>query len=249
MRVSPRILFLLLALFLSVDGWAQPPDRDTVLRNLIESYGGERNLLKLDNMVQEWDMVALRSKRHGKDLRSIRMPGQLRVELRYPDKQETRILNGDIGHVIFDGRPAQVAEGHQHDAMRLQLMRLYSPLALWERRESLTLTVEGAHCALSLVENGLRADYLVDTQNWRIDKVVGTLAVHGQQMRFLTEYSEFAIVDGVLMHHRENKFAGGVNTAILQLREVTLGAALDSDRFLPGQTEEQAKEAEEVNQL
>ena len=56
--------------------------------------------------------------------------------------------------------------------------------------------------------------------------------MHGTEMRFLTEYSDFAIVDGVLMHHTENKFAGGVNTAILQLRELRLDAGLTPEHFL-----------------
>jgi len=232
MQFLHRNVLLPVALLLSQGVWAQPLDRDTVLANLIDSYGGESNLRKLDSMTQEWDMVALRGSRHGKDLRSIRMPGQLRVELSYPDTRETRVLNGDASHVLFDDRPAQSARKPQHDAMRLQLMRLYSPLALSERRESLTLTVEGDYCALSLTEEGLRADYLVNTENWRIEKVVGTLTVNGAQMRFLTEYSDFAFVDGVLVHRKENKFAGNVNTAVLSLREVTLDASLDEGRFL-----------------
>jgi len=233
MKAAFGVVFLLFVILLSHDGTAQPLDRDTVLTNLIESYGGERNLRKLDSMVQEWDMVALMGNRHGKDLRSIRLPGQLRVELRYPDKREIRVLNGNASHVLFDDRPAQSARKPQHDAMRLQLMRLYSPLALRERRESLSVTIDGEYCALSLIEEGLRADYLVNTNNWRIEKVVGTLAVNGTSMRFLTEYSDFAPVDGVLVHQKENKYAGGVNTAVLTLREVTLDADLDEARFLP----------------
>jgi len=233
MKASFGIVFLLFVILLPHDARAEPLDRDTVLTNLIESYGGERNLRKLDSMVQEWDMVAIMGNRHGKDLRSVRMPGRLRVELRYPDKREIRVLNGNASHVLFDDRPAQVAEAPQRSAMRLQLMRLYSPLALWERRESLSVTVEGDLCALSLTEDGLRADYLIDTENWRIDKVVGTLNINGGEMRFLTEYSDFAFVDGVLVHQKENKFAGGVNTAVLTLREVTLDADLDEARFLP----------------
>jgi len=233
MKSLCRSVLLLVALLLSQGIWAQPLDRDTVLVNLIDSYGGESKLRKLDSMVQEWDMVALRGSRHGKDLRSIRMPGQLRVELRYPEKREIRVLNGNASHVLFDDRPAQSTRKPQHDAMRLQLMRLYSPLVLWEQRESLIMTIEGEYCALSLIEEGLRADYLVNTENWRIEKVVGTLTVNGAQMRFLTEYSDFAFVDGVLVHRKENKFAGNVNTAVLQLRNVTLAADLDSEQFLP----------------
>ena len=175
----------------------------------------------------------MRGNRHGIDVRSIQMPRQLRVELTYPDKQETRILNGDESHVLFDDEPARAAGQHQSDAMRLQLMRLYSPLTLRDKIDSLTLILEGRNCALSLVENGLRADYLVNMDTWRIEKVVGTLTVNGTEMRFRTDYSDFEFVDGVLVHRKESKFAGGVHTAILQLHRVTLDADLGSGLFLP----------------
>jgi hypothetical protein len=37
----------------------------------------------------------------------------------------------------------------------------------------------------------------------------------------------------VLLHERENKYAGGVNTAVLQLRRLTLDAKLPDTRFMP----------------
>ena len=128
------------------------------------------------------------------------MPGQLRVELTYPDRKETRVLNQADSDVIFGDRPAAIATAAQRDAMRLQLMRLYSPLHLRDRRDSVSLTLDGEYCALSLQEGGLRSDYLVD---------------------------------GVLMHQKENKFAGNVNTAVLQLRQIELQARLENDVFLP----------------
>jgi hypothetical protein len=155
------------------------------------------------------------------------------VELTYPDKKETRVLNQADSYVIFGDQPAAIAEAAQRDAMRLQLMRLYSPLHLRDRRDAVSLTLDGDYCALTLQENGLRSDYLVDMDNWRIEKVVGTLTVNGGEMRFLTEYSDFALVDGVLVHQKENKFAGNVNTAVLQLRQVELQARLENDVFLP----------------
>jgi hypothetical protein len=39
------------------------------------------------------------------------------------------------------------------------------------------------------------------------------------------------------VHERENKYAGGVNTAVLQLRSVTLDAELNDDSFAPHVTE------------
>jgi hypothetical protein len=231
-----RIFQNSLLLMTLVTGWpamAQPLDVDTVLERLLASYGGEEKLRKLESQVQEWDFVALMGNRHGTDIRSVRAPDRLRVELSYPDKKETRILNGAAGHVVFNDTAPRVAAAAQRDAMRLQLMRLYSPLTLRKKRSALSLTVEGGFTALSLVENGLRADYLVNTDNWRIEKVVGTLNVNGAEMAFLTEYSDFRFRDGVLIHHKENKFAGGVNTAMLQLRNVTFEAELPEGTFQP----------------
>ena len=79
----------------------------------------------------------------------------------------------------------------------------------------------------------MRLYYLVNTSNWRIEKVVGSLAMKGGEMRFLTEYSDFTFRDGVLVHERENKFAAGVNTAVLRLRQITLDTNLEDTDFLP----------------
>ena len=113
----------------------------------------------------------------------------------------------------------------------MALMRLYSPLSLLDRMEALSLTDSGGMLALSLQEQGLRADYLVNREEWRIEKVGGTLKINGNEMRFLTEYSDFAMVEGVLVHRQENKYAGNVNTAKLQLRRITLDAGLDDRLF------------------
>jgi outer membrane lipoprotein-sorting protein len=203
------------------------------LENMIEAYGGEENVRKLDGVVQEWDLLALTRNQQGTDKRSIRLPGQLRVELTYPDKQETRVLDGDAAYAIFDDREPAAASAMQRSAMQLQLMRFYSPLTLRDRIESLSLSKGDGYVALTLPEDGLQAEYFVDTETWHIVKVVGTLAVNGASMQFVTEYSEFAKVDGALIHHRENKFVGGMNTAVLRLRRAETGVAFDDDEFEP----------------
>ena len=232
MKTLFQTLFFLSLLVLSNTANAQALDLETVLERIINSYGGEENLSKLNTVVQEWDFVALMSNRHGTDVRSIRIPAQLKVELTYPDKSETRILNQEASHTIYDEGPAEIATSPQKDAMRLQLMRLYSPLVLRDKQEFLTLTLEDQYCALSLTENGLKVDYLVNLDNWNIEKVVGTLSVHGSEMRFLTEYSNFRLHEGVLVHERENKYAGSVNTAVLQLRSISLDADLKDEDFV-----------------
>jgi hypothetical protein len=228
-----RFLLLTLLFFSSRPCFAEDWDLQTVLDRLVHTYGGEKSLQKMDSMVQEWNMVALMSKAHGTDVRSFRAPFQLRVILSYPNKQETRILDGDAAYYQSSNHPSEAVTGMRRDAMRLQLMRLYSPLTLRSKMESMSLLEQDDLLALSLAENGVHVHYLVNKENFHIEKVAGVLNMGGQEIRFLTEYSDFAVIDGVLVHQAENKFANGVNTAKLKLSRITFDAPLDGEMFKP----------------
>jgi len=217
----------------SVSGNAEPTVVKDVIDQLVTSYGGESNLRKLDQMTQEWNLVAKMGNRHGTDTRRIRAPGQLRVDLNYPGKSETRILDNEKAYLLFGGISTGDVSPMQRDAMRLQLMRLYSPLMLRNKIDSVGLKEDGGLLALSLVEHGVHVFYLVNKENWRIEKVAGSLLVNGSEIQFLTEYSDFAFVEGVLVHRKENKFASGMNTAVLSLRQISFDAEFDDKIFKP----------------
>lgn len=225
----------IICLFLACAGRvdSQEPDLEMLLDQMIVAYGGEENLRRLNNHIQEWSVVALMGNRHGTDTRRIRVPDQLKVEVTYPHKKETRVVNGESGYVLFQRAPARTTTQPQKDAMRLQLMRHYSPLVLRDKIDSLTTSMQGEFRIITLVDQRVSVDYYVRIDNKRIEKVVGSLAVNGSAMQFLTEYSDFVFQDGVLVHSKENKFAGGVNTAILQLRRITFDADLTEADFLP----------------
>jgi hypothetical protein len=241
-----RIILLSLSLAISTAAVAGDQLVEDILDKLVESYGGEQNLRKLERMSQEWTVVALMSKRHGTDLRSVRLPGKLRVVLSYPDRKETRLLDGEASYVAFGEDSLAIAQSFQRDAMRLQLMRLYSPLALRDRIDRLEILPNEENLILTLVENDLRADYMIDRDQWRIIKVLGTQVIGDREMRFLTEYSDFRFVEGVLVHHGENKFAGNVNTAVLELRRLELDVNFNSGYFLPPTPATQPGEQEDL---
>jgi len=231
MLISYRYSLLTLLLIFSYTGITQASDVQTVLDQLINTYGGEKNLRKMDSMIQEWDMTALMGNRQGTDTRYVRAPDQLRVDLSYPQKSETRVLNGDTAFALFEGAAPEQVTGIQRDAMRLQLMRLYSPLMLRNKIDSVSLIEEGDLLALSLVENGVHVHYMINKENWHIEKVAGSLLMNGNEIQFLTEYSDFKVIEGLLVHQKENKFAGGMNTAVLQLRKITFDASIEDNQF------------------
>lgn len=218
-------------LFYSFPGAAQPMTVEEVLQQLIDNYGGAENLRKLDTFIQHWEFTTIMGNKRGTDKRTVRMPDQLMVELTYPHKTEIRILDRDSAFYIFNDNEPKLAHKAQRDAMRLQLMRLYSPLILREKIKNIKLTNNSDHCALTLLEHGVRADYLVSKELWRIEKVSGSLVINGDEMQFLTEYSKFENVDGVLVHRRENKFVGDLNTAVLELKKITLSPDIEERVF------------------
>ena len=101
--------------------------------------------------------------------------------------------------------------------MRLQRMRLYNPLMLQERAADITLSEKGGRYCLTLTENGLVTDYHVNKKTHLIEIVIGTLKMGGMPVQFRTEYHDFKMEDDVMMPHREIKYAGSVNTAVLTL--------------------------------
>ena len=228
-----RLISILLALVVAVPASGQSDALSEALEKMIAAYGGAENLQKLDSMVQEWELLALMRNQQGSDKRSIRLAGQLKVELIYPDKLETRVLDGDSAYAVFGDRDPAPASDMQKGAMRLQLMRFYSPLKLRELIDVLSLSEGDGYVTLSLAEGALRTDYVVSTDTWHIVKTVGQLAMGGASMQFITEYSEFSKVDGVLVHHRENKFVGGMNTAVLRLKRIEVDAEIDNEVFAP----------------
>ena len=231
-RLASIVLACLLLVF-SNGVNAQDPGIAEILERVIVAYGGEDNLRKLDSQVQEWDIVALSSGSHGSDTRRIRVPDQLKVEVAYPHKKETRVISGTAGYYLHNGQHLRPASEPQRDAMRLQLMRHYSPLVLRKKFDFLTLSANEEFRVITLFEQGVRVDYYVNADTWRIERVVGSLAINRTEMQFVTEYSNFEFRDGVLVHLKENKFAGGVNTAVLELRSVTLDAELTDTDFMP----------------
>ena len=131
---------------------AEEADLDALLDRVIEEYGGEENLRKLDNQVQRWDLVTLVGSRHGTDTRRIRVPDQLAVEITYPDRQETRIVSGRTAYFLYRDAPPRFATKPQKDAMRLQLMRHYSPLVLQRKKDSLSVGEQGGYHVRHQVE-------------------------------------------------------------------------------------------------
>lgn len=220
-----RFILLLTLLCVTSPLFAVQPDCAQILKQMVEHYGGAAALEKLNAPYRQyWDLIAVTSNEKGTDQRTIDLPQMLTVELTYPSKSEKRILHGDVGEKVFNKTEHVAVQGPGLLAMKLQRMRLYNPLLLQRRTAEISASDEGdSYYRLTLIEGPITTDYYVNRQTLLIDKVTGTLMMNGAAMTFLTEYHDYKAVEGIMMPHKEVKYAGNVNTAVLTLRDTYFG--------------------------
>ena len=210
---------LILAIMLMVVGLnAKDVSSQVVINEMIKAYGGEEKLSQLNVYEQFWFIDRKTSDTGGSDYRLVMMPDYLSTKLRYPEKTEVRVLDKHRGTKFINGSTIK-AEGPMLDAMKLQMMRLLTPIELQKVLNDITLSSDNTHYILSLKAGTLTAEYYVSKATHFIDQVIGRLQMGSQSMEFLTKYEEYKDVHGVMMAHKEIKYAGGVHTAVMSLQE------------------------------
>ncbi|WP_456402728.1 hypothetical protein [Hydrogenimonas sp.] len=212
---------LLLPLLFAGSLLAETLEKGVLLEKMVEAYGGQKALAHATSYTQHWRVVRAADGVEGTDTRRVTLPNRLYIDLRYPDRSETRILEGEVGIKVYNGHDKRQVQGPMLDAMKVQLMRLYTPLELQKVSERLTVGQRDGYYILSLAKEGVACDYYVNPNNFHIEKTVGKLQMGGSQMAFVTLYKAFSPVDGVLMPHTEVKYAGNVNTATNYLTDTT----------------------------
>ncbi|WP_200763869.1 hypothetical protein [Nitrosophilus alvini] len=212
-----KFSILLIPVLFSLSLFAQNLDKEKLLENMIKEYGGKQALQNAVSYIQHWKVTRASDKTIGADTRRVTLPKRLYIDITYPDKSETRILEGTIGIKVFNKRVKKQARGPMLDAMKVQLMRLYNPLVLKKFADVLKIRSDDKYYILTLSRNGVECDYYVNPQNYHIEKTVGKLKMGPGKMEFLTIYKDFSKESGVLMPHTEIKYAGSVNTATMKL--------------------------------
>ena len=204
---------------LGISANAEAMTKDTLMANMIKAYGGESSLVHLNIYKQVWHIETKVSDKNGTDNRTVIMPNALTTKLVYPHKTEERILDKGVGIKKFGDKTINVS-GPMLDAMKLQLLRVYSPLIISQYSKNVTLSTIDKQFMLSLKVDEVVSEYFVSSETFMIEKVVGRLHLGEQEMEFLTLYQDYKMVNGVMVAHTEVKYAGGINTAIMRLKNM-----------------------------
>ena len=215
---------------------ASEPSAQVLARRCVAAYGGAEAIARAAGFVQEGTVTSLlHPGMTGRIGRAFRRPGRLRIEIAYPDRSgEVRVLDGSEGW--RDGAPAS---GPQLAAMVLHAARLDIPALLAEKGRKLAERGTWQHEGKTLrvlafeVGPGLEVEAGIDPDTGLILRSRSFTAGPGRPVEFVTSYSEFREVGGVLFAFREGNWANGATTGETLLSRVEVVAGPDQGLFRP----------------
>ena len=208
--------------------FAAPAPADSVgalISATVEAYGGEAALRRASFRRVTGELIATR---HGKEpgsfVRLLRGVGQLGVVNVFPTSgREVRLLRAGKGwrnNVEVRGMPLF--------GMMLQDARLAVPLNLLDGKQRVTslgpterdgkkLTI----LELSLIEGmGMRVE--IDVATHRVVRTVGRIPTGRGSIEFVTDYSDFRRVDGVLFPFAERRTIMGRPAASVRVTAIEI---------------------------
>jgi hypothetical protein len=217
------------------------PPADAAVAALVErcvaAYGGKAGLARAARSRAEGSVtsVVLHPGETGRIVRAYERPGRLRVEIAYAGgPPEVRVLDGGRGW-----RDGVGATGPRLDAMILQAARLDMPALLqsWvaKVKDGGTGVVGGKKVRLLAIEPapGLLVEAAIDAASGRILRTRGASTSGVMPLEFVTTFSEFKKVEGVLVPMREENWANGRSTGVTKLEKVSFPKAVAEGSFAP----------------
>ena len=219
MKIVTKIL-LIVALF-AISTQAGELNKEAVIDKMVKVYGGEALLIHVSSYDQVWAIDRKVGSKEGIDYRQVTLPDYLKTKLVYEKSSETRTVLKDKGIKEIDGKTVE-PKGPMLDAMRLQLMRLYSPIVLKHKIKDITLSSSDSHYELSLPKGTILTRYFVSKKSFLIEKVIGKLTMGDKSMEFKTLYQDYRDVNGLMLAHKEVKYAAETHTAVMTLKDMRL---------------------------
>ncbi|WP_242339948.1 MULTISPECIES: DUF4292 domain-containing protein [unclassified Anaeromyxobacter] len=217
-------------------GGALPREVAALVRRCVEAYGGEAALARAARSVHEGTVTSLlHPGAPGRIGRAYARPARLRVEVAFGDAQdaEIRVLDGGRGW-----RRGQEVTGPLLTSMILQAARMDLPALLAAPGAQVsargTLALGGKELRVLALElaPGVVVEAAIDPDSGRILRSRGSGA-GSAPVEFITTYSDFRTVDGVLVPFHEENWANGKTTGETVLSRVEFPASFPPELFRP----------------
>ncbi|WP_242345417.1 DUF4292 domain-containing protein [Anaeromyxobacter terrae] len=213
-----------------------PREVAALVRRCVEAYGGEAAVARAATSLHEGTVTSLlHPGGPGRIGRAYSRPGRLRVEVAFGDAQgaEIRVLDGARGW-----RQGQEVTGPLLDSMILQAARIDLPAQLAAPGAKVTargtLALGGKTLRVLALElaPGFVVEAAIDPDSGRILRSRGSRA-GPSPVEFITTYSDFRTVDGVLVPFHEENWANGKTTGETVLSRVEFPGSFPPELFRP----------------
>jgi len=213
-------------------------DIERLVAQTIKAYGGEKALRNAPAVRHTGQVTSrMRGGATGSIFREFERPNRLRVVIRYGSETEDRVYDGKTGW-----RQGKIVTGPPLDAMVLQAARMDLPLILLDRKKDLVDRGPTAYEGMEVrtlelpLGGGLALTVDIDPASGRIVRSSGRGGrggTGGIPLEFITSYSDYRIVDGILSPFREGNFANGFVTGETTLSKVEVLKSLPPGTFQP----------------
>lgn len=209
---------------------------DALVRRCVDAYGGKAAVAAAAVVVERGRTTSLLHPGEAARIaRVYQRPGRLRVEIAFPGAPvEVRVLDGGRGW-----RFGQAAAGPQLAAMILQAARMDLPAlleAFHDRvRDVGTSRVDGVTVRVLALDvgPGLEVEAAIDAATGRILRSRSLGRDASFPLEFVTTYSDFRKVGGLLVAFHEGNWANGATTGETILDDVEIDPPLPDAAFRP----------------
>ena len=204
---------------------------------VLDAYGGKQNILKIKTVFAHGRINDFLRRTSGGYARTMRRPGELRIDI-MPEKQgEVRVLSRGKG-LQGSGRRLRKANPISLSSMRYQYGYLDLPMSLAdETARASHMGIKELHgrpmevLSVQLQDAPVLTVY-IDFETHLIRRVEALFSMGGMGSSLLgTEYEDFRDVDGVLFSFRLNNFVGRKNISVISLVRLAVNQKLPEGSF------------------
>ncbi len=224
-------------IFLGENAHADEKNLQKTVASILAVYGGKEKLAAVKSIAAHGRIDDFLRKVSGGYARSMRRPGQLRIDIRPEQGGEVRILNQDKGWQ-GSGNTLSAAKPLSLSSMRYQYGYLDLPMSLADETAKAQYQgireLHGRPMAVLLIdlEAAPELTVYVDLETHLIRRVEATFTMGEMGSSLLgTEYADFRTVGGLVFPFKLNNFAGGNNISTISLVRLMLDQALPQKVF------------------
>ncbi|MBM4136604.1 MAG: outer membrane lipoprotein-sorting protein [Nitrospira sp.] len=230
----------ILSLLLISQGYAENTanSEQDIIQKIIDAYGGKAMLSKVISISAEGNIMKIIPEDDGTYYRYMKRDRKLFVDIKYTRSEEVRIMNGKKG---YRGNRELVEEvkGPSYDAMVYQYNQLDIPFGFVDgtlkaadiRKDS----VNGTEMTILKLkdQHGYEIEVYISTEDSLILKAIGYFQFGTSKRSLRTEFSEFRMVEGILLPFRIVNYANDIKLSETEITKYLINPKIDDSIFKP----------------